>query len=154
MKDLLEDDELAVREATALIYEKLSMNDDGVQRVVASESPGEMAKSFILHSSEEGVQKEDAQYLIHLLEAFCNITFSDLGVEPLLQIGLIEQFGKILDGGYIQSILEDKYEKIAELSLRVLGNMSINHQGKEECITHKIILRSYTFIEDDHSYND
>merc|ERR1712147_365347 len=99
-----------------------------------------------------GVQKEDAQYLIHLLEAFCNITFSDLGVEPLLQIGLIEQFGKILDGGYIASILEEQYEKIAELSLRVLGNMSINHQGKEECIQHKIILRSYQFIEADHSY--
>lgn len=32
--------------------------------------------------------------------------------------------------------------------------MSINHQGKEECIQHKIILRSYSFIEDDHSYND
>ena len=32
--------------------------------------------------------------------------------------------------------------------------MSINHKGKEESIEHKIILRSYTFIEDDHSYND
>jgi hypothetical protein len=32
--------------------------------------------------------------------------------------------------------------------------MSINHLGKEECILHKIILRSYSFIEDDHSYND
>jgi hypothetical protein len=30
MKDLLEDDELNVRQATALIYERLSINDDGV----------------------------------------------------------------------------------------------------------------------------
>lgn len=43
-------------------------------------------------------------------------------------------------------ILRDKHSKIAELCLRVLGNMSINHEGKEECITNKVIERSYSYL--------
>lgn len=47
MTALLEDEFLPVREATAWIYERLSINDDGVQRIVQSGSPSQMAKSFI-----------------------------------------------------------------------------------------------------------
>jgi hypothetical protein len=43
-----------------------------------------MAKSFIIHSRAADINAQDAEYLIHLLEAFVNITFSDLGIEPLL----------------------------------------------------------------------
>lgn len=78
--------------------------------------------------------KEDAQYLIYLLEAFVNLTFSDIGIQPLLGKEAIEQFTKMLDHEYAQDILEERHGKIAELSLRVLGNMSMNHEGKDECI--------------------
>jgi len=92
------------------------------------------------------MNKDDSQYLIYLLEAFVNLTFSDLGIEPLLGKNAIEQFIKILDHDYARKILEEKYEKIAELCLRVLGNMSINHEGKQECIEHKVIARSYVYL--------
>jgi hypothetical protein len=44
--------------------------------------------------------KEDAQYLIYLLEAFVNLTFSDIGIQPLLGKEAIEQFTKMLDHEY------------------------------------------------------
>lgn len=46
--------------------------------------PEFMILSFIGHSEAKDMQYEDAQYLIHLLEAFVNITFSDNGIETLL----------------------------------------------------------------------
>ena len=65
-----------------------------------------------------------------MLEAFVNLTFSDNGIEPLLGKDAISQYTKLLDHDYAIKILEDKHAKIAELCLRVLGNMSINHDGK------------------------
>jgi len=52
--------------------------------------------------------------------------------------------------------LEDKFPKIAELCLRVIGNMSINHTGKEECIEHKIIATSFVYLalSETRSYED
>ena len=46
-----------------------------------------MAKTFIFYSTEENINKESAQFLIHMPEAFVNLTFSDLGIEPLLESG-------------------------------------------------------------------
>ena len=52
--------------------------------------------------------------------------------------------------------MEDKHAKIAELCLRVLGNMSINHDGKQECIDNRVIARSYVFLleSEARSYED
>ena len=145
LKELLEDEDLAVRVATSWAFKQLTVNDDGCQRMVENACPQAMIQSFIRHSDSE-MQKDDAQYLIYLLEAFVNLTFSDLGIEPLLGKNAIEQFIKILDHDYAKTILEEKYEKVAELCLRVLGNMSINHEGKEECIKNCVITRSYTYL--------
>jgi len=49
-----------------------------------------MITSFIRHSSEEEISKEDSQYLLYLLEAFANLTISDNGIEPLLGTNAIE----------------------------------------------------------------
>jgi len=87
-----------------------------------------------MHASEEQIKKRDAQYLIHLLEAMINLTFSDAGIESLSNFGLIEQIAKIFDGGKIEDELDEHYPKIAELCLRVVGNFSINNKGKQECI--------------------
>jgi hypothetical protein len=62
-----------------------------------------------------------------LLEAFINITFSDNGIETLLGKEAIACFTRVLDDEQIRQTLDDKWSKIAELCLRVLGNMSINH---------------------------
>jgi hypothetical protein len=113
MRDLLEDETLAVREACAWVYKRLSGNDDGCQRIVQSGSPEDMAKSFVMHASEEQIKKTDAEYLTHLLEAMINLTFSDTGIESLSNFGLIEQVAKILDGGKIEEELDEHYPKIA-----------------------------------------
>lgn len=90
LKDLLEDEDLSVREATAWAFKQLTTNDDGCQRLVEHECPQTMIKSFILHSNDGVMQKCDSEYLVHLLEAFVNLTFSDLGIEPLLNQDAIE----------------------------------------------------------------
>jgi len=43
-------------------------------------------------------------------------------------------------------ILQERHNKIAELCLRVLGNMSINQVGKDECIENRVIERSYSYL--------
>ena len=45
-----------------------------------------------------------------------------------------------------EAILQEHHQKIAELCLRVLGNMSINHTGKQECIDFKVIEKSYPYL--------
>ncbi len=37
--------------------------------------------------------------------------------------------------------------KVQELCLRVLGNMSINHDGKQECIDEKVILHAWKYLD-------
>lgn len=43
-----------------------------------------MIASFISHSSQDEIAHDKGKYLIHLLEAFVNLTFNDYGIEPLL----------------------------------------------------------------------
>lgn len=90
LKNLLEDPELAVREASAWTMKRLSVNDDGCQRMIEMKAPVSMINSFIKHSSEEELKKEDSKYLVYLLEAFVNLTFSDIGIQPLLGCNAIE----------------------------------------------------------------
>lgn len=52
LQELLEDQVLRVREAVALIFEKLSINDDGCQRIVNSRCAECMIESFIGHSKD------------------------------------------------------------------------------------------------------
>ena len=60
---LLEDPELAVRNAAAWCMKQLSVNDNGCQRMVESKCPEKMIESFINHSTEAELKKEDAHYL-------------------------------------------------------------------------------------------
>lgn len=97
LKELLEDKVLEVREAVALTFRKLSVNDDGCQRIVESISTNSMITSFIGHSRDEkSMKKDDGQYLIHLLEAFVNLTSSDYGIVPLLGKNAIANFTNII----------------------------------------------------------
>ena len=134
LKELLEDEDLRVREASSWALYRMTVNEDGCQRLVEGGIPEFMILSFIGHSEPKDIQYTDAQYLIHLLEAFVNITFSDEGIQTLLGRDAIKQFNKIIKEPLAREKLQDKFPKIAELSQRVIGNMSINHEGKEECI--------------------
>merc|ERR1712060_876262 len=70
LKELLEDNELNVREAASWALYRMSVNEDGCQRLVQGGIPEFMILSFIRASEPKDLQSEDAQYLIHLLEAF------------------------------------------------------------------------------------
>lgn len=64
-----------------------------------------MIHSFIRHSSNDHLSPEKGQYLIHLLEAFCNITKADYGIEPLLGKEAISQFANLFTAEYAQNNL-------------------------------------------------
>lgn len=91
-----------------------------------------------------------------MLEAFVNITFSDAGIATLLGREAILQFNKLIGDQQAKEKLGDKFSKVAELCLRTIGNMSINHEGKDECIENKIISTSYVYLLEtpEHSYED
>ncbi len=55
-----------------------------------------MILSFIGHSEPKDINYDEAQYLIHLLEAFVNVTFSDAGISTLLGRDAIKQFNKLV----------------------------------------------------------
>ena len=97
LKELLEDEDIRVREACAWAFYRLSVNEDGCSRMVGSSIPEFMIMSFIQRSEPTYITYEDGQYLISLLHAFVNLTFSDNGIEPLLGKDAIAQFIKILD---------------------------------------------------------
>lgn len=70
-------------------------------------------------------------YLINLLEAFSNLTNEDIGINPLLGKGAIAQFSMLLSAQYALNTLQaDDHATICMLCLRVLGNMSVNEDGK------------------------
>lgn len=132
----------------------LSQNEDGCELIVMSESVEAMIASFIGHSKASTMQKHDGQYLIYLLEAFVNITFSDNGIEPLLGKDAVYQFTKILSSQFAIDILTDHYmNQINHLLLRVLGNISINHQGKQECIENNVIREASWFLIEERAIN-
>lgn len=156
LKDLLQDEDIRVREACAWAFHRSSVNDDGCVKMVENSIPEFMIEAFIQRSDPKDTQYEDGQFLILLLKAFVNLTFSDNGIAPLLGKDAIAQFIKILDDSTIKEKLGDNFPKIAEYCLRVIGNMSINHDGKEECIENKVIARSFAYLADRHdrSYED
>jgi len=80
LKELLEDEDIRVREASAWALYRVSVNEDGCQRLVEGGVPEFMILSFIGHSEPKDINYDEAQYLIHLLEAFVNVTFSDAGI--------------------------------------------------------------------------
>jgi len=62
--------------------------------------------------------------------------------------------GHILDGGKIELVLDDQYEQISLLCLRVLGNLSVNETGRQLCIENELIKRSYKFLGMDRTYEE
>jgi len=114
-----------------------------------------MARNFILNSNESNIDHQNADYLVHLLNTFVNLTFSDLGINSLIEGGdLVEQLGNILDGGKIESELGERYADVSLLCLRVLGNLSVNEVGKQFCIDNKLISRSFKFLSPGRTYEE
>ena len=89
----------------------MSINDDGCLRIVESKCASAMIQSFIKHSKDEkSLKEEDGTYLIHLLEAFVNLTFSDYGIEPLLGQAAVSNFNTIISSKYVGDILSEEHK--------------------------------------------
>jgi len=111
-----------------------------------------MILSFIKHSQPDGISVEKGTYLISLLEAFTNLTFNDYGIEPLLGKSAIAQFSTLLSAQFaINNLSPEDHKMICQLSLRVLGNMSLNHKGKQECIDNQVIKSSSWFLDESYT---
>jgi len=157
LKEILEDDNQLVRDAAALVFHRLSITAAGCECIRDTSSAESMIFSFIKHSSQDGLAAEKGKYLILLLEAFSNLTKDDFGIEPLLGKNAISQLSNLFQAEYATKNLSTADHKmICQLSLRVLGNMSINHAGKQECIDNKVIRSCSWFLDEDctDSYED
>ena len=152
LKDILEDDIQAVRNAAAWVFERLSITATGLECIRDTQSAEQMIFSFIKHSSNDGLSPEKGTYLIHLLEAFINVTRNDFGIEPLLDKEAIFQLSNLFQAEYAtDNLSQEDHKMICQLSLRVLGNMSINHQGKQECIDNQVIKSCSWFLDPEYS---
>ena len=135
LKEILEDSDQNVRNASACVFQKLSLTDAGRQCIRDTESANQMIASFMSHSNQEGIAPEKGKYLISLLDAMANLTINDYGIEPLLGKGAVAQFSNIFSAQYaINNLSVEDHKMVCQLSLRVLGNIIVNHQGKQECI--------------------
>lgn len=116
-----------------------------------------MIASFMSHSNQEGIAPEKGKYLINLLDAMANLTVNDYGIEPLLGKNAIAQFSNLFSAQYaINNLSQEDHRMVCQLSLRVLGNISVNHQGKQECIDNEVIKSSSWFLDETYtdSYED
>lgn len=149
--ELLEDKELNVRTAAAHVFKKLSLNSYGCEAIRDAGAANQMIASFIEHSKQDNIEADRGPYLIYLLEAFVNLTFNDYGIEPLLGKGAIAQFTMLLSASYAMCLTAEDHGMLCQLCLRVLGNMSVNHDGKQECIDNQVIKGSAWFLDENNT---
>jgi hypothetical protein len=96
----------------------------------------------------DSISQEKGLYLIELLNSFVNFTFYDYGIEPLLGVNAIAQFTSLLSAQYaIKNLNAEDHKIICQLCLRVLGNISKNHQGKQESIDNFVIKSASFFLD-------
>lgn len=125
----MNDDILAVRTSAAWAFYKFSMNRNGCDIMVETGSADAIVDSLMFFSDPENIHEDSGKYLIYLLESLCNFTNYDHGIEPLLGKDCIACLNYIISSDEIDKLGPFK-QRIQELSLRVLGNVALNHSGK------------------------
>jgi hypothetical protein len=143
----LEDDELKVREATAWTFYQMSLSRHGCDIIVDTESAISIVNSFMNYADPKKIREQSGKYLIYLLECMANTTKYDNGIEPLLGKGAVACLNTILkDEEQIHKLGVYK-TRIQQLSLKVVGNICLHSQGKEEAIAEKVILHAWKFLD-------
>lgn len=95
-----------------------------------TQSTIEIINSFKKFVSNEFITESSGKYLIYLLDAMQNFTNYDSGIEPLLGKNFISCLNNILVDNTDVLKLGAYRNWIQSLSLWVLGNLSLNHEGK------------------------
>lgn len=100
-------------------------------------------KKFV---QKDHIKEESGKFLIYLLEAMQNFTNYDNGIEPLLGKNFVECLNNLLLDSSDVLKLGCYRNRIQCISLWVLGNISMNHEGKQEAIDYKVILNAWKFL--------
>ena len=91
--------------------------------------------------------------MIDILEALSHVTVNDYGIEPLLGKNAVAHTADLFGAQFaINNLNPEDHKMLCQLALRVLGNISVNHQGKQECIDNEVIKSASWFLDD--SYTD
>ncbi len=128
LQEKLDDEDVKVRTASAWAFYKLSVNRDGCDIIVKTDSATQIIISFMKFAGGEINAEENGKYLIYLLDAMCNFTNYDNGILPLLGKGTVECLNKILDDTPEVLKFGCHVNRIQQLCLKVLGNISLNHE--------------------------
>ena len=147
LQEKLDDEELKVRVAASWAFYRLSVNRDGCDIIVRTESALAIIMAFMKFTSTDKISADSGKYLILLLECMCNFTNYDNGIEPLLGKGTVQCLNGILVNSDDILKLGQFKGRIQQLSLKVLGNISLNHEGKQEAIDNEVIMNAWKFFE-------
>lgn len=85
-----------MREAAAWAFYKLSVNRDGCDIIVMTQSALAIIMSFKKFVSHDLIAEQSGKYLVYLLEAMQNFTNYDSGIEPLLGKNFVECLNGLL----------------------------------------------------------
>jgi len=145
MQQQLTDEAPLVREIDAWALLRLSTSREGCELISANKLATNMVVAFIRYTNPANFSKDLHKFFSYLLEAFINITEYDNGIIPTLGTGTIAALRDILLPDY-KNDFGIYLQRIQEYALKLLGNISVNHKGKDECIKEKIIDASSPFL--------
>ena len=145
MKKLLTDEEDIVKEVDAWAIMRLSQSRDGCELIVKSKIENGMVDAANKYLRHKEFKTEYSKYFLYLFEAFVNLTEYDQGIYPILPTGLIKRLVKILKKKY-KNNFGHITKQIKELVLKILGNVSVNHNGKEEGVKCKVIKGVWKYL--------
>lgn len=92
----MNDKVLQVREACGWALSMLSHNREGCDLLVQSGTAYAIIKAFMDFTQDDRLDEKNGKYLIYLLDALCNYTIYDNGIEPILGTSATACFNKIL----------------------------------------------------------
>lgn len=121
----------------------MSFHQEGKEFLVQTGLTDVLIASFIKHSEPATITQYTGPFLVSLLEAFANLTTArDLGITPLLGQNAVIYFSQFFESSPSSvhpKLLPQDHLSICRVALRVLGNMSLNGQAREELIENNVI---------------
>lgn len=134
-------DELMCREVFGWMLCRLCSGRDGVQTLIDKEQVKHIIASFKKNS--EVYEKEEAMFLIYLLECMSSILQTDDGIEQIVG-NVMKRFKEILSAD--DQPFGEYDTRIKFLCLHCTSLIAMNEIGKEESIDMKMIQRSNKYL--------
>ncbi len=156
MQQQLTDEAVAVQEVDAWSLLRLSSSREGCELIASHKLATSMVVAFIRYSNPMFFKQEMGKFFLYLLEAFINLTQYDNGITPMLDTKSVAALRDILlpdyknDFGVHLQRIHERYSSRPRCStLKLLGNISTNHKGKDECIKEHVIDAAWPYLASD-----